>query len=240
MDELADYLTTLGPDRPAVIGHSVGGLAAMMLATRYPDRVARIVVVDAFPYAGLMFRPDATVATLRPQAEALREYLRAADPADATPEHFIRMARTAAAREKIARWTAAGDPRVSSTVMFDALTTDLRDELDQIRVPVRVLYPFDGPPEAAEGNDHQYQRAYGPHADGWLQRIDNSRHFIMLDGPRVRFAPPSPSSCPKRPISSVPREPRASDSRLRAPLDKSICRRRRRTPPHPQPFAAGR
>jgi len=43
---LLDVLDTLGLDAPAVVGTSLGGWMAAELATRYPDRVGRLVLVN--------------------------------------------------------------------------------------------------------------------------------------------------------------------------------------------------
>lgn len=43
---LLDLLDTLGLDAPAVVGTSLGGWMAAELATRYPERVSRLVLVN--------------------------------------------------------------------------------------------------------------------------------------------------------------------------------------------------
>jgi len=63
-DDVLQLIITLRLDRPAVMGHSMGGKAAMALALRQPEAVSRLVVVDIapVPYAD----------TLTPFAEAMR------------------------------------------------------------------------------------------------------------------------------------------------------------------------
>jgi pimeloyl-ACP methyl ester carboxylesterase len=46
---------------PAVIGHYLGGLIAMKLAIDHPADVARLMIVDSLPFAGLA-GPQATAA----------------------------------------------------------------------------------------------------------------------------------------------------------------------------------
>ena len=46
---LAPALAELAPGCPAVVGHSLGGLAALALAAERPDLVRRLAVVDATP-----------------------------------------------------------------------------------------------------------------------------------------------------------------------------------------------
>jgi pimeloyl-ACP methyl ester carboxylesterase len=48
-DDVAQFLGARGLERSAIIGHSMGGKAAMVLALTRPERVERLVVVDIAP-----------------------------------------------------------------------------------------------------------------------------------------------------------------------------------------------
>ncbi len=48
-DDVLQLADRLGLDRPAVMGHSMGGKTAMAMALREPARVGRLVVVDIAP-----------------------------------------------------------------------------------------------------------------------------------------------------------------------------------------------
>jgi pimeloyl-ACP methyl ester carboxylesterase len=62
--DVLQLMDRLGLERPAVLGHSMGGKTAMALALRYPQRVGRLIVVDIAP----VWYAD----TLTPFAEAMR------------------------------------------------------------------------------------------------------------------------------------------------------------------------
>jgi pimeloyl-ACP methyl ester carboxylesterase len=55
---LRTLLDDLGIERIALVGHSMGGWISLAFASAYPERVERLVVVDA---AGLRFDPDMTL-----------------------------------------------------------------------------------------------------------------------------------------------------------------------------------
>jgi esterase len=63
-DDVLQLIARLRLERPAVMGHSMGGKTAMALALRHPSSVSRVIVVDIAPirYAD----------TLTPFAEAMR------------------------------------------------------------------------------------------------------------------------------------------------------------------------
>ncbi|WP_109509655.1 alpha/beta fold hydrolase [Nocardioides speluncae] len=64
-DEAADVLDALGVDRAIVVGYSLGGMATIELALRYPHRVAGMVVQAAALKAGTMPRDLALYWALR-------------------------------------------------------------------------------------------------------------------------------------------------------------------------------
>ncbi len=79
-EDLHDFVIEHGIDRPAVIGHSMGGKAVMNFAVRYPELIGKMVVVDIVPKAypvhhgaileGLKAIPLQTIAS-RAEADAL-------------------------------------------------------------------------------------------------------------------------------------------------------------------------
>ncbi len=49
VEHYADALEATLPDRYALVGHSLGGMVALELAARYPDRVRALVLVETIP-----------------------------------------------------------------------------------------------------------------------------------------------------------------------------------------------
>jgi pimeloyl-ACP methyl ester carboxylesterase len=60
-DDVAALIDHLGLDRPDVVGYSLGGGAAFMTASRYPDKVRKLVTASVY------LRPDAVDPALRAQ-----------------------------------------------------------------------------------------------------------------------------------------------------------------------------
>src|SRR6266699_3228412 len=46
-DDLAKLIDTWGLERPVVLGHSLGGFVALYFAAHYPDKLSKLVLVDA-------------------------------------------------------------------------------------------------------------------------------------------------------------------------------------------------
>ena len=189
MREIADYIDDCivdqGRPAPAVIGHSLGGLTAMMIAARSPKEVGRLMVVDSLPFFGMLFGPTATVAGVEPQAAAMQTMLAARDSAEADDRTLQMMSATDAGRAQVKAWTRAANAKVAAQLMYDDMTTDLRPELGAIAAPFTMLYPLDASvmPEAMV--DGLYKGAFTTAKTVTLKRIYGSRHFIMLDQPEV-------------------------------------------------------
>jgi pimeloyl-ACP methyl ester carboxylesterase len=191
VEELDRYIVANRLQRPAVVGHSLGGLMGMMLAQRAPDRVGRLMVVDALPFIGAMFGPQVTVEAIRPQAEAMRTQM----SAPATPEQrqaaaaqvAAGLVKTPAGRELVTRWMMDADPRVSGELVYEGLTTDVREGLARIAAPVTVLYAYDDArlPQAQAAS--VFEPAYRGAPNVRFEPVGGSAHFIMLDQPE-RFA----------------------------------------------------
>jgi pimeloyl-ACP methyl ester carboxylesterase len=188
-EEIARYIKESQLKQPAVIGHSMGGTIGMMLASRHPAQLSRLMVVDMFPYLGMFFAgPGAAPAQVEGVADKLAAGMRGADPEQRTkrPNDTIAgMVDTEAMRSVAVKDSMASDPDVSIRAYRELIVTNLIPELQKISVPVTVLYIQPKTvPLAAEQFDGVYKTAYAPIKQLSLKRIPDSAHFIMWDQPQ--------------------------------------------------------
>ncbi len=187
-DLLADAAKR-GAKRPAVIGHSYGGLIGMMLAARHPDRVGRLLVVDTLPFFGRLFDPAATPASIAPRAEQFRTMtIAGADrmktmPAVTSDPGGI-WSITPEGRIKVANWGLKADQRAVAQALYEDMVTDIGPELAKVTAkPFTILY-------ATGVGEAQAKAVWEPAFAGTPARlvaVPDSYHFIMLDQPQ-RFA----------------------------------------------------
>ena len=64
-EEVSRYIEAEGLRRPAIVGHSMGGLAALMLAVDHPALPGKVMVVDALPFIGPLFGAASVEASIR-------------------------------------------------------------------------------------------------------------------------------------------------------------------------------
>ena len=96
------------------------------------------------------------------------------------------MIKTEAFRPAAIKAVVDSDPATSGQAMYDLITTDLRPELANIKVPLRVLWAL--PPSApvtAEQMAGFYQMSYANAPNASLRQVADSYHFIMYDQPEL-------------------------------------------------------
>ena len=187
VEELHGYIA-LGGMHPVVIGHSLGGLMALMLADKYPADVRKMVIVDTLPYYAVIFSPDATVEAVKPQAEAMKAQLlgMSADQfAVMAPMMAAQMVKNPEGQKEVAASSIATDRAVMVNAMAEDLETDMRPEVAHIKTPTLMLFAVDT--SAAQPDPAKYEAmvrgGYQPMPNVTLVKVDGSRHFIMYDQP---------------------------------------------------------
>jgi pimeloyl-ACP methyl ester carboxylesterase len=187
-EEIARYIREAGLQRPAIVGHSLGGAWGMMVAARHPELAGRLMVVDMLPFLGAMFGgPNATPESIRPVAEQIRQGITSSTGAarQAYQEQTIAtMVQTESLRPVAVRHGMASDLNVSGQAFYDLVTTNLIPELANIRVPVTVLWvqPPNAPVTQAQMAGF-YRVSYAGILGARIVNIPNSYHFIMWDAP---------------------------------------------------------
>jgi pimeloyl-ACP methyl ester carboxylesterase len=190
--ELAAFIRDNDIKKPAIVGHSLGGLSALMIGARHPDLPGKIMVVDAVPFIGTIFNPIATVDMIRAQAQAMSAGMRAAhnpdkppfdgkDPGAQSQGGFYSNSPTG--RILVAKWSHESDVRVTAQAFYDDLTTDMRGELPKITAPVTLLYAQDDSAMTVQAATSAFVPQYAGTPKFEAVMISGSRHFIMLDQP---------------------------------------------------------
>ena len=72
--EIGAYAAKL--EKPVIVGHSLGGLVAMKVAAAQPEKIDRLMIVDALPFLALLYNPFATAEQFRPMAVQMRDSMK--------------------------------------------------------------------------------------------------------------------------------------------------------------------
>ncbi len=174
------YVRASGLKHPAIVGHSLGGVMALLLALDHPEDVGKVMIVDTLPFFAELFAgPAATVERARPYAESISARMlnsTDAESAAAAASMGPGMATAEADRERIAGWSVGSDRRVVAMAMKEDMLADLRPRMASISVPVTVIYE--------KSLEPLMQADYAPVKTKTLvAAAPGAKHFIMYDDP---------------------------------------------------------
>lgn len=170
---LRAFIQELGVTRASLVGHSLGGVAAIRLASQHPDLVSRLVTVSLPIMAGSFRGPD------------LNRLLRSREPRDGKMDKLCKSVignRRIAAQEILLK---EADKVCNEAIQqsLEALArVDLQEEIEQLGelsepVPLLAIYGKEDnivSPSQADFLDHR-------HASIKPIVIQGARHFPMLD-----------------------------------------------------------
>jgi pimeloyl-ACP methyl ester carboxylesterase len=186
--EIGRYINDQRLDRPAVIGHSMGGQLALRIAADHGRRVGRVMTVDASPFFPALIAPGSTVADIEPIArvayqaiqflgdEALRMRGR---------EMGVELGGAADALFGTVGWQG-GDRRVLAQALYEVMTVDLRPRLPALAAPVTVVYGWSADERSPRSQtDSLFRQAYARlKTPATFERIEGAEHMVMIDRPQ--------------------------------------------------------
>jgi len=175
-DEIARYISASGLDRPAIVGHSMGGSIALMIGARHPGLAGRLMVVDMLPSTARPFGIPASA--IKPLAKLVGGEVAGAG-------RLRRDLKSLVGRFGSADWLESrSDAGVVGRSLEELLSTDLTSELPRIRAPLTVVYACSARFSYACGQvSRVYASAYARRPGTKLVRIERSGHTIMWDQP---------------------------------------------------------
>ncbi|MGY3089325.1 N-formylmaleamate deformylase [Hymenobacter sp. UYAg731] len=184
-DQLLAYIKTQKLTKPTVVGHSLGGFLALALSAAQPEAIGPLVIVDSLPYMAAIQNPAATVETVRPTADKMRQQMKQGHmPAAAQRQMVAGMVTDTARQTLVVRWGTASDPATTAQAMYDMYTIDLRNDISRIQQPVLVLGAWAA--YAKYGSTKESTRAifaqqYAKLPQARIEMSEAGRHFLMYD-----------------------------------------------------------
>jgi pimeloyl-ACP methyl ester carboxylesterase len=174
--ELTAYVKSL--DHPILVGHSMGGVIVYRLAEEAPDAIAGAVVVDAAPFIGAAMQPNATAASVEPDARQFRDAMAGGgDEWKHFPDMLAKMVTDPAGARLVTDAAQKSDPKIVGEAFYEMFLLDERAELKDITVPLLVILADSGDDAAAI----EAQLAGAPNHRSVT--VPHTKHFVMLDDP---------------------------------------------------------
>ena len=186
--EIERYIRAQRIDRPAVIGHSLGGQIALRVAADMGERIGRVMVVDSSPFFPSLVDARATSAQVEPLARLGYQALLLFGDQALKSQVAAFGVDMGLAGDMVFQGLGlqGGDRRVLAQGLYEALTVDLRPRLSQINAPVTVVYGWtrdaDSPRNRLEG---LYRYGFqGLPRTARFERIEGAQHQVMIEQPQ--------------------------------------------------------
>jgi pimeloyl-ACP methyl ester carboxylesterase len=180
-------IATEKPNRPILVGHSLGGTLAVFFAEHYPGDVTNVVTVEGgYPEASTQAERDASVAKSTAPYQGIAQSQVGAVIRKTTLQYTITSKADVQTVEPLA---ARSDRQAIIAWMQAALSLDLTSGLTEITAPFTVIIPFDPVIDPYQGFASAQKKraayvswaAHAPHGEVIL--IQPARHFVMFDQP---------------------------------------------------------
>ncbi len=138
---IAEYIEKNSIKNSVIVGHSIGGGMAMILASEYPSLISKIIVVDALPCISAL-RDSAFKADTNPDCSEYQEQFRSMDNAqfyNMQINSIKGLMADTVHREQAVQWSVKSDRNTLALIFCQYLNTDMRDILPKIKCPALVL-----------------------------------------------------------------------------------------------------
>jgi len=186
-EELLNYIENNNLKDPILIGHSLGGFMAMLMAIDKPDGFGKIIIVDSAPFFSALQNPMATVETAKAMADMTRKQMQGQSKERLAASLDMMLPAMILDKQNIEiakNWGLNSDGPTVGLAMYELMTTDLRDKIAVIESPVMLLGAwvayknYGATHESVESN---YSNQYSKVKDFQIHLTDVGQHFIMWD-----------------------------------------------------------
>ena len=163
-----------------IVGHSMGGNLAIDIAAELPDRIQKLILVDAIPCMRELMMPGVSAEYLQYESPYNNQMI------EMDTVNFKNMAIGMAtnmtfAEEKIetlTNWILEADRKTYVYGFTDLLKLDLRPTLKKVEAKTLILGASFPDAVVAKGN---HEKQYSNLSNKTIEMASNSKHFIMFD-----------------------------------------------------------
>ncbi|MET0241031.1 MAG: alpha/beta hydrolase [Sphingobium sp.] len=172
-DEIARYIRESRLNAPALIGHSMGGILALLVALRQPASAGRLMVVDMLPAPAELL--GGTASGMGFLARQMRAYFTGTQAGRQAFAQLMQQAIPAGANS---------DPDVIAAALDELATLDLGPRLAAIRAPLTVVPALPADNARASALLTQVRAAWRPASQARIVPMRPSSHMVMFDRPQ--------------------------------------------------------
>lgn len=189
--EIVSYLQHEDLNNPVIMGHSLGGFLALDIASRHSDLISGIISVDGVPFLPAMQNPALTEESTAGMAKNMINQRKNSSP-DELRQMQERIIQTMVTdpddQQRAVEWSLQSAEATFNQAIYDLYTTDLRDDISQIDVPVLVLgswIAYKNYGLTKQVAKQMYRQQFDGLESVTIKISDRGRHFLMWDDPEI-------------------------------------------------------
>jgi pimeloyl-ACP methyl ester carboxylesterase len=165
-----------------LVGHSMGGNLAVDIAAALPERVSKMVLVDAIPCMRELMMPGVPAAQIQYKSPYNDQQLKLSDEAFNQTASMMagNMTMNTSKVDTLKHWIMQADRKTYVYGYTDLLKLDLRPTLEKVNTETLILgasFPN------AEMAKQTFESQYAKLKNKTIVMASNSKHFIMFDQP---------------------------------------------------------
>jgi pimeloyl-ACP methyl ester carboxylesterase len=181
-DELIAYIRQEDLTGISLLGHSMGGNLAVEIAAIMPERVDKVILLDALPCMRELMMPGVQAEHITYENPHNQQMLAMDEATFRQTANMMasRMTTDSLRVSQLTEWMVSADRTTFVHGYTDLLRLDLRDQLQNIQSPTLVLgASFPDKDVALSHFNNQYANLDNKK----IEMAPNSRHYIMWDAP---------------------------------------------------------
>ena len=185
-NEIIQYVKDNKLKKPMLIGHSLGAFMTLWVHSTEPELFGKSICVDGLPFVSAIGKPETTAESVKNNPQFNKATTIANFKALPTENYIKNMTKAmmyqvndSIRAKQIAEWSFKSDRTTLGSTIIEMSTTDLRQNIANIKAPILVLTSFWGSKEASE---KEYTTQYALLKNKTI-KVANAKHFIMYDTP---------------------------------------------------------
>ncbi|GAA5030355.1 alpha/beta hydrolase [Marivirga lumbricoides] len=180
--ELLDYIRKEKIRKFSIVGHSMGGMLAMELATEVPEMVSKVILVDALPCMRALMMPGVPASAIQYESPYNKQMLQQNDSAIAATALMMSQNMTLNSEKVplLTKWSIEADRNTFVYGYTDLLKVDLRPALSKFKAETLILGATFPDKELVMKN---YETQFENLKQKSIVLAPESKHFIMFDQP---------------------------------------------------------
>ncbi|MDQ6781442.1 MAG: alpha/beta hydrolase, partial [Candidatus Eremiobacteraeota bacterium] len=172
--------------KPVVVGHSLGGTLAIMLAEEHSERLGGIVAVDGLPVYPLLAQASVDARATAGKTAAAQYQAMSHDQLVQYETNFLTTMGTTDPKvvATLANLVATSDSKTVAAWLQADFNADLRPQLSKINVPFLEVMPYAQPYPYSESDTLAfYKQLLSGAPTAQVLELTPARHYAMLDQP---------------------------------------------------------